>query len=125
MKYWAMIPPLPSHSQGYMHNPPNHPLHGTGYSTLTTWTGLNELFDSTLTARTSVVINQYTGSMVFDNWQQMIQKVWQIRVSPSNYLKGVASFLKKDKAIFLTVGSILKSPSGFCFCVLSSHYLNP
>ncbi len=111
MKYWAMIPPLAGHSRGHMTKPTHHPLHGAGCSTSTLWNMLNELFDSTIIARTNVVINQFTVSMAFDNWQQMIRKVWQTCASSSNYLKGVASSLKKDKAILLHVRSMLKSPS--------------
>ncbi len=77
MKYWAMIPPLASHSHGHMHNPLNHPLHGVGCSTTTMWNTLNQLFDFTANPRANVITNQYMVSMAFDNWQSNIQKVWQ------------------------------------------------
>jgi hypothetical protein len=75
MKYWAMIPPLASHSRGHMHNPQNHPLHGTGCNAITLWTTLNRLSKSTTDAQTDLMIYQYTISLAIDNWQQRIKKV--------------------------------------------------
>ncbi len=106
-----MILPNSTHSQGYMKNLPSDPLHGAGYSMLTVWDMLNDMFDSTAAARVNVISNQFTISMAVNNWQQMVQKIWQTQGLSSNYLKGVAAFVKKDKAIFLPIGSILKSPS--------------
>jgi hypothetical protein len=54
-----------------------------------------------------------------------IQKIWQTHGCSSNYLKGVALFLKKDKAILLLVGTIFKLPLGLRFKVVSCTYFNP
>jgi hypothetical protein len=124
MKYRAMIPPLGAHSQGYMKNLPSHPLHGAGYSMLTVWDTLNDMFDSTAAARANAISNQFTISMAINNWQQMVQKIWQMQRSSSNYLKGVAAFVKKDKAVLLPIGSVLKSPLGILFCIFSCNYMN-
>ena len=115
MKYWAMVPTLGTHSRGYMKTLPNHPLHGVGCTMATLWSTLNEMYDSCTPGRMDVIKNQYTMSVVFDNWQQMIQKIWQTSGRSSNYLKGVAMLAKKDKAILLPVGTILKSPLGLLF----------
>jgi hypothetical protein len=53
------------------------------------------MFDSTAVARADVFSNQFTISMAFDNSQQMVQKIWQTQGSSSNYLKGVAAYVKK------------------------------
>ncbi len=90
----------------------------------TVWDTLNDIFDSTAAARADVISNQFTISMAFDNWQQMVQKIWQMQGSSSNYLKGVAAFVKKDKAIVLPIGSVLKSPSGILFCIVSCNYMD-
>jgi hypothetical protein len=125
MKYWAMIPPLGTHSRGYMKNTPSHPLHGAGCSMLTVWDTLNDMFDSSEAARADVISYQFTISMAFDHWQQMVQKIWQMQGSSSNYLKGVAAFVKKDKAILLPIGSVLKSPLGtILFCIVSCNYID-
>jgi hypothetical protein len=69
MKYWAIILPLGTCSQGYMKNIPSHPLHGAGCSMLTAWDTLNDMFDSSAAARADVILNQFTISMAFNNWQ--------------------------------------------------------
>ena len=124
LKYWAMVPPLATHSRGHMKNPTNHPLHGAGCDNRTLWNTLNDLFDSTFDARNDTISRQFTVSMAFDNWQQMITKKWQSNGCSSLYLKGVASFLKKDKVVLIPVGSVLKSPSGCLFRVTSSQFID-
>ncbi len=124
MKYWAMIPPLASHSRGHMHNPPCHPLHGAGCSSKTLWKTLNHLFDSVAAAQIDLLIFQYTVSIAFDNWQQMIKKVWQTHGSLSNYSNGVAAFIKNDKAILLPVRLIIRPPLGVQFCSTSRQFLD-
>ncbi len=84
MKYWAMIPPLGTHSRGYIENPPSHPLHGAGCLINTVWDTLNDLFDSTTVTCADVISNQITISIVFNHWQQMVQKIWQTQESSSN-----------------------------------------
>ena len=49
----------------------------------------------------------------FDNWQQMIKKTWQTNGCSGNYLKGVALFIKKDKAIVIPTGSVIQSKWGY------------
>ena len=87
LKYWAMVAPLAAHSRGHMKNPPNHPLHGGGCGLHTLWNTLNDLFDNTFAAQNKTISNQYTVSMAFDNWQQMITKKWQSNGCSSIYLK--------------------------------------
>jgi hypothetical protein len=77
MKYCAMVPTLGTHSRGYMKSLPNHPLHGVGCCMSTLWSTLNDMYESATPARMDVIENQYTMSVAFDNWQQMIQKFWQ------------------------------------------------
>jgi hypothetical protein len=44
LRYWAMVPPLSSHSCGHnSRNPSSHPLHGAGCLATPLWTTLNEL----------------------------------------------------------------------------------
>jgi hypothetical protein len=88
------------------------------------WATLNNLYISTTVAHDDVIVNRYTISVAFNNWQQMIKKVWQTSGSLSTFLKGVAAFAKKDKAVLLPVGSVLTAPSGMLFCVISSNYLD-
>jgi hypothetical protein len=88
------------------------------------WGYLNDLFHSTAHSRRALLGNQYTNSVVFDNFQLMIQKKWQMCGSSSNYLKGVVSIVKKDKAILLLPGSVLRSPSGDRFRVRSARFVN-
>jgi hypothetical protein len=82
------------------------------------------LYISTAAARDDVIANQYTISVVFDNWQQMIKKVWQTSESSSTFLKGDAAFAIENKAVLLPVGSVLRAPSGTLFHVISSNYLD-
>ena len=123
MRHWALVPPLANFSRGLLKHP-YHPLHGSGCSAVTLWGYLNEVFLSTEKTRRGVLANQYTNSVVFDNYQLMIQKKWQTYGCSGNYLKGVASLTKKDKAILLPVGSVIRSPSGVLFEVRSCHYVN-
>jgi hypothetical protein len=53
------------------------------------------------------------------------EKICQRCGSSSNYLRGVAFFVKKDKAICLSVGLVLCSPSGISFRVVSCTFENP
>jgi hypothetical protein len=67
-----------------------------------------------------LMINQYTVSLAFDNWQPRIKKVWQTMGLSANYLNGVAAFIKKDKATLLPFGLIITSPSSIRFQITSS-----
>jgi hypothetical protein len=125
MRWWAIIPPLAAHSRGHMHSPPNHPLHGAGCGEGTLWAVLDKLYDSTRDARLDLLSNQYTVSLAFDNWQQMATKTWQSNGSSAVFLKGVAAFFKKDKAVLLPIGSIIRSPSNVRFRITSSRFLDP
>ena len=80
--------------------------------------------DDSALARADKLQCQSTLSIVFDNWQTMIQKKWQTNGSSSNYLKGVAVIAKKDKAILLPVGSVVKSPLGTLFRVKESRFVD-
>jgi hypothetical protein len=72
-----------------MKKPPSHPLHGAGCSMLTVCDTLDDTFDSAAAPCADFIPNQFTISMAFDNWQQMVQKICQTQGSSSNYLKGV------------------------------------
>jgi hypothetical protein len=74
MKHLALISPLASYSHGHMANPPSHPLHGTGCCMKTMWSVLDNFFESSTAALNDVVTNQFTVSIVFDNWQQNNKK---------------------------------------------------
>jgi hypothetical protein len=125
LKYWAMVPPLGSHSCGHnSRNPNSHPLHGAGCLATPLWTTLNEINETTIPAHADLISNQPTISMVFDDWQMNIKTIWQTCGSSSNYLGGVPSFIKKDKAICLLVGLVLCSPSGISFWVVSCTFEN-
>ncbi len=124
IKHWALISPLASYSHGHMANPPSHPLHGAGCCMKTMWSVLNDFFKSSTAARIDVVSNQFTVSIAFDNWQQNSKKIWPTYGSSSNYLRGVALLIKKDKAFMLPVGTLFKSPSSVQFRVLSCKFLD-
>ena len=124
MVYWAMVPPLAAHSRGHMKNTASHPLHGVGCDMITTWLRLNQLYDHCTPSREEILRNQCTVSIVFDNWQMMIQKKWQTAGSASNYLKSVAVLAKRDKAILLPCGLLVRSLSGELFKIRSARYVN-
>ncbi len=98
MKHWALISPLSSYSRGHMANPPSHQLHGAGCCMKTMWSVLDDFFKSSTAAHIDVDSNQFTLSIAFDNWQQNNRNSWQTYGSSSNYLRGVALLIKKDKA---------------------------
>jgi hypothetical protein len=123
MKHWAMIASLGNHSRGQS-GIPNHPLHGSGSSMTTVWGTLNHIFETSTAARRDLVAKQYTVSMAFDNWQINVNKMWQSYGCSSKFMRGVATFIKRDKAILLPVGSIMVSPSGVKFKITSSTYLD-
>ena len=123
MKHWAMIASLGNHSRGQSRIP-NHPLHGSGSSMTTVWGTLNHIFETSKAARGDLVAKQYTVSMAFDNWQISVNKMWQNYGCSSKFMRGVATFMKRDKAILLPVGSIMVSPSGVKFKITSSAYLD-
>jgi hypothetical protein len=108
-----------------MCNTLSHPLHGARCCMSTLWSALNDFFKSSAAAHVNVVFNQFTPSIAFDNWQQNNNKIWQTYCSSSNYLRAVALFIKKDKAVMLPGGSLFKSPSGVRFGVLSCTFLDP
>ncbi len=121
-----MVPPLGSHScRHYSRNPSSHPLHGAGCSVPPLWKTLHEIYETTILAHADLISNQPTISMALDNWQMNIKKIWQTCRSSSNYLHGIASFIKKDKSICLPVGSVLCSPSSISFRIVSCTFENP
>jgi hypothetical protein len=124
MRFWAMIPPLANNSMGHNKLPPDHPLHGSGCSLEVVWRRLNELFESTIQAHFDLITSQQTISMAFDNWQVSIGKMWQSYGCSNTFLRGVASFMKKNKAVLLPVGCLVRSPSGAIFAVTSSKFLD-
>jgi hypothetical protein len=124
MMYWAMVSPLAYHSRGHNKLPPDNPLHGLGCTLDIVWKWLNDVHDSAVNACYDVITSQYTISMAFDSWQEMIKKIWQSYSCSSNYLRGVAAFMKKDKAILLPIHTVLKSLSGILFCITSRAYLD-
>ena len=63
--------------------------------------------------------NQLTITCVFDNWQRLIQKLWQDMGKSSIFQRGTAFFFKQDKSFILPVGTIMRSPSGLMFRVVS------
>lgn len=125
MRWWAMIPAIAAYSQGHMHNPPNHPLHSAGCHDITLWSTLDKLYKSTSAARMDVMIQQFSCSFAFDNWQQRSPKTWQNQGSSAIFLNGVAAFIKKNKAILLPVNSIIRSSSNVRFRITSSRFLDP
>ena len=124
MKHWVMVMPLSCHSYGNVSYPPSHPLHGSGCSRHMLWKSLNDIFDRLSSARHDTICQQYTVSMAFDNWQQMVKKTWQTNGCSGNYLQGVASFIKKDKAIMIPTGSVIRSPLGVLFKTTSCLFLD-
>jgi hypothetical protein len=72
-----------------------------------------------------VMIQQYSCSIAFDNWQQQSPKTWQNQGSSAIFLNGVAAFIKKNKAILLPVNSIIRSLSNVRFRITSSRFLDP
>ena len=124
MKHWSMVYPLSCHSYGHVLHASTHTLHGSGCSRHVLWKSLNDLYDRTSDARHATICNQVTVLMAFDNWQQMIKKTWQTNGCSGNYLKGVASFIKKDKAIVIPTGSVIQLPSGILFKTTSCRLLD-
>ncbi len=113
MKHWAMVMPLSCHSYGNVSYPASHTLHGYGCSRKVLWKSLNDIYDRLSSARHHIICQQFTVSMAFDHWQQMIKKTWQTNGCSGNYLKGVALFIKKDKAIVIPTGSVIQSKWGY------------
>jgi hypothetical protein len=124
MRHWAMLLPLSCHSHGLVASPQSHPLHSAGCSCTVLWRTLNDLYDRLVSAWLDTVCQQYMVSMAFSNWQQMLKKTWQTNQCYSNYLKGVASFIKKDKAITIPIGSVQWSPLGVLFKTTSFCFLD-
>jgi hypothetical protein len=77
-----------------------------------------------VSAQLDTVCQQYMVSMAFNNWQQMLKQTWQTNGCSSNYLKGVASFIKKDKVIMIPIGSVLRSPLGVLYKTRSFRFLD-
>jgi hypothetical protein len=123
MGHWAMESTLAAHSRGHAKSLPSSPIH-FGCEPKCMWNQLNDLFNCNAQAREDILRNQLSVSVVFDNWQVMIQKKWQTAGSSSNYLKGVAVLAKKDKAILLPWGSLVRSPSGHLFKVIKAYFVN-
>ena len=84
------------------------------------WGHLDNIYESGAAARADIVSHQQTISIAMDNWQHNRPKMWQKDGSSSNFLRGTAAFMKKDRAIRLQVGSIISSPSGDRFDLQSS-----
>ena len=128
MRHWALAMPLTCHSHSHVALPPSHPLHGASWSWNVLWNTLNEVFDRLVPAHHDNVWQQYTVLMAFGNWQQMLKKTWQTNGYSSNYLKGVASFIRrtgKDKATtMIPTGSVIRSPSGIVFKTMSYRFLD-
>jgi len=99
MRHWELVMPLTCHSHSHGASPPSHPLHGASWSWNVLWNTLNEVFDRLVPARHDNVCQQYTVSMAFDNWQQMLKNTWQTNGYSSNYLMGVASFIRRTRQL--------------------------
>ena len=114
LRYWAIVPPLGSHSHGHLRNASSHQLHRAGCLPTLIWRTLDETYEITILTCADLISNQPTISMAFHDWQMNI-KIWQTCGSSSKHLRGIASFIKKDKAICLPVGSVLCSSSVISF----------
>jgi hypothetical protein len=68
------------------------------------------------------IFGESTISMAFDNWQQGIPRTWQTGGHSSLYHRGVAIFMKRNKAILLPIGSLIMLPSGLEFRVTTVSY---
>ena len=103
---------------------PKHPLHGSGTNIHAALSRLDQMRSESLPGITNLISNQMTASLALDNFQQMISKKIQTGGSSSIYHRAVAYLVKRDKAILLPIGAVLRSPSGILFRVESSRFVD-
>ncbi len=65
----------------------------------------------------ALIKDQLTCSIVFDNWQRSITKLWQTDGKSSIFHRVTAYLIKQDKAFVLPLNSVMESPSGIKFKV--------
>ena len=119
LPHWSMLSPLGHHCKGYLQPGHKNPLIGAGCNIKTAWHKLDDIFKICTPALMALVKSQLAITCVFDNWQRLINKLWQDLEKSSLYQRGTAFFVKQDKAFVLPVGTIMLSPLGLKFCVVS------
>ena len=125
LSYWAMLSPLAHHCKGYLQPGTKNPLLGVGCNIKTAWHKMDKIFEECTPARMALIKRQLTITLVFDNWQRMINKLWQDQGKSSVYQRGTAFFVKQDKAFSLPVGTVMESSSGLLFTVTSCTEIDP
>ena len=119
LPHWSMISPLAHHCKSYLQLGTKNPLVGVGCNIKTAWNKLDGIFERCTPARMALIKNQLTITCVFDNWQRLINKLWQDMGKSGVFHRGTAYFVKQDKAFALPHGTMMTSPAGFKFWVLS------
>ena len=112
LPYWSMLSPLAHHCKGCLQPGTKNPLIGVGCNIKTAWHKLDKISKECTPARMALIKRQLTITLVFDNWQQMIQNLWQDIGKSSVYQRGTAFFVKQDKAFYLPCGTVMVSATG-------------
>ena len=114
-----MLSPLAHHCKGYLQPGTKNPLIGAGCSIKTAWHKLDQIFKECTPAQMAMIKSQVTLTCVFDNWQRLINKLWQDMGKSSIFQRGTAFFFKRDKTFTLPPGTMMMSPTGMQFSVVS------
>jgi len=112
LRWWSMLSPLGFYSKGFQQPGQKSHLNAASCQIRVAWKHCNELFERCRADRMALIEQQFTCSLVFDNWQRCIQKLWQTEGKSSIMQKGTAYLIKRDKCFVLPEKSIMMSPSG-------------
>ena len=124
LTYWSMIYPLAHHAKGHNLCHQRNQIMAAACTIKTARKRLDDLFFKYEQAKLDLIKQQYTMTLVFDNWQRSCPKKWQTEGKSSVFLRGTAYFIRRDKAILLPSGSTLRSPSGLIFSIMTSRFLD-
>ena len=89
---WAILLPLAHHCKGYLQTGNKNPLLSAGCNVKTAWARLDKIFEQCTPALMSMIKSQLTITCVIDNWQRLINKLWQDMGKSSLFQRGT-SFL--------------------------------
>ena len=119
-----MLSPLGFYSKGFMQPGQKTHFNAAASTIKTAWKHCDALFEECRPDRMSIIENQFTCSLVFDNWQHSITKIWQTEGKSSIFHCGMAYLIKRDKAFVLPKNSVMQLPHGLRFKVSRVQIIN-
>ena len=114
-----MLPPLAHHCKGYLQTGNKNLLLSAGCNIKTAWCRVDKIFEQCMPALMAMIKSQLTVTCMFNNWQRLINKLWQcipmlpagtIMISPLGLKFHVISCIAIDVYTFIVIGKLVPFP---------------